>query len=177
MWYSASAQFLGLLSGTHRWWTFSRCFHTLSMRVNACRMGDPPRRWFSVCIWTRNHNIMSRWRISALLSKDINVFGRLPRKVSIELFTELITFLMISSWQSTPCHDSQLWFLSMPSMSCSKKQDSRSWYRIWRTTSWEISTCGQLQLKLECFTCEGLHLWKRFRSQISCCRTFTVRGI
>ena len=28
MWYTASAWFLGLLCGTHRWWTLCRCFHT-----------------------------------------------------------------------------------------------------------------------------------------------------
>jgi hypothetical protein len=65
----------------------------------------------------------------------------------------------------------------MPSMSCSKKQDSRSWYCIRRPTAWEISTYGQFQSKLECFTCEGLHLWKRFRSQIGSCGTFAGRGI
>jgi hypothetical protein len=95
MWYTASAQFLGLLCGTHRWWTLRRCFHTLSTRVNACRMGDPPRRWFSVCIWTRNHNIMSRWHISTFLSKYIYVFGRLSRKVrrnfyGVDNFSDLL---------------------------------------------------------------------------------------
>ena len=97
MWYTASAWFLGLLCGTHRWWNLRRCFYTLLTRVNSCRLDDPPRRWFYVCIWARNHNIMSRWNISSLLSKDIYVFGRLSRKVRVEFYMELITFLMISS--------------------------------------------------------------------------------
>ena len=46
-----------------------------------------------------------------------------------------------------------------------------------RMTAWEISTCGRLELKLECFTCEGLHLWKRLQSQISSCGTFAGGGI
>ena len=41
----------------------------------------------------------------------------------------------------------------------------------------EISTCGWLESKLECFTCKGLHLWKRLRSQIGSCGTFAGRGI
>ena len=76
MWYTASTWFLGLLCGTHRWWTLCRCFHTLSTRVNACCMGNPPQQWFSVCIWTQNYNIMSQRQILTLLSKDIYIFGR-----------------------------------------------------------------------------------------------------
>ena len=38
---------------------------------------------------------MSRWHISTLLSKDMYVFGRLSRKVSVENFIEFISFLMI----------------------------------------------------------------------------------
>ena len=38
---------------------------------------------------------MSRWHISTLLPKDIYVFSRLSRKVSVEIFIEFLSFLMI----------------------------------------------------------------------------------